>query len=76
MVDIMPIHAQQNPLWVMAYDDYPMDSIYAKQHWLTEAYENWYKFIFYHDAVYRMIQWDKEGKEMIEVLKRTKKRYI
>lgn len=76
MADIMPIHAQQNPLWVMAYDDYPMDSIYAKKHWLAEGYENDYKFIFYHDAIYRMIQWDKTGKKMINVLKRTKKRYI
>lgn len=76
MADIMPIHAQQNPLWVMAYDDYPMDTIYAKQAWLAEAYKNGYKFIFYHDVVYRMIQWDKEGKEMIATLKRSKKRYI
>lgn len=76
MADIFPIHPQQNPLWVMAYDDYPMDSIYAKQHWLAEAYENEYKIIFYHDVIYRMIQWDKEGKEIIDSMKRTKKRYI
>lgn len=76
MADIFPIYAQQNPLWVMAYDDYPMDSIYAKQHWLAEAYENEYKIIFYHDVIYRMIQWDKEGKEIIDSMKRTKKRYI
>lgn len=23
MADIMPTHAHQNPLWVLAYDDYP-----------------------------------------------------
>ncbi len=76
MADLMTVHAQKNPLWVTAYDDYPMDSIAAKQYWLAKAYENGYKFIFYHDAVYRMIQWDTEGKEMIDTMERSKKRYI
>lgn len=76
MGDIFAIHAQQNPLWVMAYDDYPMDTIEAKQKWLTEAYENSYKIIYYHDAKYRMLQWDKEGKKVIDYLKRSKKCYI
>jgi len=31
MADIMPTHAHQNPLWVLAYDDYPMTSIFAKE---------------------------------------------
>ena len=31
MADIMPTHAHQNPLWVMAYDDYPMTSVFAKE---------------------------------------------
>ena len=34
MADIMPTHAHQNVLWVMAYDDYPMNSIAAKEKWL------------------------------------------
>lgn len=76
MADIFPTHAHQNPLWVMAFDDYPMDSIAAKQHWMAEAYENGYQFIFYHDAVYRMIQWDEKGDDIVNSLKRSKKQYI
>ncbi|SFC63125.1 Glyoxylase, beta-lactamase superfamily II [Alkalibacterium subtropicum] len=72
MADIMASTAHQNPLWVMAYDDYPMDSIYAKQEWMQRAYQNNYKFIFYHDAYYRMIQWDEEGKEIVDMMKRSK----
>jgi len=72
MADIMASSAHQNPLWVMAYDDYPMDSVYAKESWMKEAYANDYKFIFYHDAYYRMIQWDSEGKEVVDCLKRSK----
>ncbi|MDZ7836337.1 MAG: MBL fold metallo-hydrolase [Alkalibacterium sp.] len=72
MADIMASSAHQNPLWVMAYDDYPMDSIYVKERWMKEAYANDYKFIFYHDAYYRMIQWDSEGKKVVACLKRSK----
>lgn len=72
MADIMASAAHQNPLWVMAYDDYPMDSIFAKEKWMKQAYKGHYKFIFYHDAYYRMIQWDETGKEVVDSLRRSK----
>ncbi len=76
MADIMPTHAHQNPLWVMAYDDYPMTSVFAKEKLMKEAFDNGYKFIFYHDAYYRMIQWDPTGKEIIDSVKRSKEARI
>ena len=76
MADIMPTHAHQNPLWVMAYDDYPMTSVFAKERIMKEALENGYKFIFYHDAYYRMVQWDTSGKEVVDSLKRSTKAEI
>ena len=69
MGDIMPTHAHQNPLWVLAYDDYPMDSIYAKERLMNEALENGYYFSFYHDAYYRLLQWSPDGKEIVESVK-------
>ncbi|MFD1207169.1 MULTISPECIES: MBL fold metallo-hydrolase [Sporosarcina] len=66
MGDIMPTHAHSNPLWVLAYDDYPMTSIFAKERLMKEALPNRYRFIFYHDAVYRLVQWDESGKEITE----------
>ena len=72
MADIMPTHAHQNPLWVMAYDDYPMTSVFTKERLMKEAYANGYRFIFYHDAYYRMVQWDAAGKEMVDSLRRSK----
>ncbi len=71
MADIMATTAHQNPLWVMAYDDYPMTSVFAKERIMKEALANGYKFIFYHDAYHRMIQWDATGKEVVESLKRS-----
>ncbi|WP_066292177.1 YtnP family quorum-quenching lactonase [Bacillus sp. FJAT-29937] len=61
MGDIMPTHAHQNVLWVLAYDDYPMDSIWAKEKWIQYGLENNAWFTFYHDAIYRAVKWDKDG---------------
>ncbi|HJH11137.1 MAG TPA: MBL fold metallo-hydrolase [Metalysinibacillus jejuensis] len=71
MGDIMPTHAHQNPLWVLAYDDYPMTSVFAKERLMKEALANGYWFSFYHDAYYRMIKWDATGKEVVDCLKRS-----
>lgn len=72
LADIMPTHAHQNPLWVLAYDDYPMTSVYAKEKWVNEALQNNYWFSFYHDAFYRMIRWSEDGKEIVEKVERTR----
>ena len=72
MADLMPTHAHSNPLWVLAYDDYPMDSIFAKEKLMKEALEGNYWFSFYHDAVYRLVKWDGSGKKIIECVKRSK----
>ncbi|WP_174729387.1 YtnP family quorum-quenching lactonase [Mesobacillus harenae] len=62
MADLMGTHAHQNPLWVMAYDDYPMDSIAAKQKWTEHGLKANAWFTFYHDAYYRAIRFDENGK--------------
>ncbi len=72
MADIMPTHAHQNPLWVLAFDDYPMASIFAKEKIMPEALANGYSFIFYHDALYRLVKWDETGKEMISKVERSR----
>ncbi|MFI8686056.1 MBL fold metallo-hydrolase [Rossellomorea sp. NPDC077527] len=69
MADIMPTHAHKNPLWVLAYDDYPMTSIGAKEKWITEAIEGEYWFLFYHDAEYRGIKWNRDGEIVDKVVR-------
>ena len=69
MADIMPTQAHSNPLWVLAFDDYPMTSIFAKEKLMKEALAGSYRFIFYHDAYYRLVRWDTSGKEIIESIK-------
>ncbi|MBE1554352.1 YtnP family quorum-quenching lactonase [Sporosarcina limicola] len=72
MGDIMPTHAHSNPLWVLAYDDYPMTSIFMKEKLMKKALPEGYKFIFYHDAFYRLVQWDESGKEIVDSVKRSR----
>jgi glyoxylase-like metal-dependent hydrolase (beta-lactamase superfamily II) len=69
MADLMPTHAHRNPLWVLAYDDYPMTSIFAKEKYIPYAIENQSWFIFYHDAYYRALKWDQAG-NIIDEIKR------
>jgi glyoxylase-like metal-dependent hydrolase (beta-lactamase superfamily II) len=72
MGDLMPTHAHSNPLWVLAYDDYPMDSIFAKEKLMEEGLGGNYWFSFYHDAVYRLVKWDESGKKIVECVKKSK----
>ncbi|WNC13176.1 MBL fold metallo-hydrolase [Brevibacillus brevis] len=67
LADIMPTHAHQNPLWVMAYDDYPMTSIFAKEKWIKGGIAQGASFTFYHDAIYRVVKWNEQG-EIVEHL--------
>jgi glyoxylase-like metal-dependent hydrolase (beta-lactamase superfamily II) len=71
MADLMATHAHQNVLWVMAYDDYPMDSIAAKEKWFPYGVENNAWFTFYHDAFYRAVKWGENG-QIAESIKREK----
>jgi glyoxylase-like metal-dependent hydrolase (beta-lactamase superfamily II) len=70
MADLMPTHAHQPVLWVMAYDDYPMDSIAAKEKWVPYALGRNAWFTFYHDAFYRAVKWGADGEKIVESIKR------
>jgi glyoxylase-like metal-dependent hydrolase (beta-lactamase superfamily II) len=71
LADLLPTHAHYNPLWVMAYDDYPMTSIAQKQQWLQYGGEHNAWFSFYHDAYYRAVKWNDKG-EIVRKLERTR----
>ncbi|HLR72633.1 MAG TPA: MBL fold metallo-hydrolase [Pseudogracilibacillus sp.] len=67
MADIMATHGHQNKLWVMAYDDYPVTSIHAKDKWMDYGYERKAWYTFYHDAYYRALKFDEDGKVTDEI---------
>lgn len=67
MADLMPTHGHQPVLWAMAYDDYPVTSVLQKEKWMGYGYERNAWYTFYHDAYYRALQFDINGKIINEV---------
>ncbi len=64
MADILLSFVHVNPLWVGGVDDYPLDSISAKQELMDEALKNNYSFLFYHDPFYRVVRYTDDGKNI------------
>lgn len=62
--DILMSFVHASPLWVGGVDDYPLDSISAKQSLMEEALENNFAFLFYHDPFYRVIRYTEDGKNI------------
>lgn len=60
--DLLPTHAHANPLWVMAYDNFPMESIAAKEQWMKQGVAEGVWFTFYHDAFMTACKYDDAGK--------------
>ncbi len=60
--DLYPTHAHTNPLWIMAYDNFPLDVIERKEEYLKhyQAQNSW--FSFYHDPSVKACKLDEEGK--------------
>ncbi|MBB6452158.1 glyoxylase-like metal-dependent hydrolase (beta-lactamase superfamily II) [Salirhabdus euzebyi] len=75
MADIMPTHAHQNKLWVLAYDDFPVTSVHQKEKLMNWGYSKRAWFTFYHDAYYRAILFDEKG-EVEKSVKRERYEYI
>ncbi|MEH6944044.1 YtnP family quorum-quenching lactonase [Bacillus sp. JJ722] len=71
MGDIMATHAHANVLWVMAYDDYPMNSVYQKQAWMDYGLKRDAIYTFYHDSLYRAVKFSRDGKEIVYSLERS-----
>lgn len=61
LADIVPTHAHLNPLWVTAYDNFPLQSVEEKTWWLAKVREERAWLLFYHDFVHAAIQLDTDG---------------
>ena len=47
--DLLPMPAYSNPLWITAYDNFPLDSVGAKEQFLGQALGKDAWLLFYHD---------------------------
>ena len=64
LADLLPTHAHANPLWVMAYDNYPLDAIAQKEQWIKYGVGKSAWFTFYHDAFMSACKYDDKGTVM------------
>lgn len=62
MGDLYPTHFHANPLWVMAYDNFPLEVINRKIEYFSEysGQNSW--FTFYHDPFVRACRLDRGHK--------------
>lgn len=61
LADLLPTHAHFNPLWVMAYDNFPLESITQKEIWEDYGVREHAWFTFYHDPFMNACRFDKRG---------------
>ena len=74
--DNMPMNFHNKSVYVTGLDDYPMDTIAAKQHWFEEGIKRGDAFFFYHDAYYTFVKWDSTGKQIIDCQRRSTPAYL
>jgi len=59
--DLFPTHAHSNPLWIMAYDNFPLEVIDRKEEYFRHYQELDSWFTFYHDPQVKACKLDKQG---------------
>jgi glyoxylase-like metal-dependent hydrolase (beta-lactamase superfamily II) len=59
--DLMPTHAHANPLWIMAYDNFPLEVISQKEHLIAQNQDRGCWFTFYHDDFMNFGKMDEQG---------------
>ncbi len=59
--DLCPTHAHLNPLWVMAYDNFPLEVIDRKEYYLRKYRNQKSWFTFYHDPFVKACRLSPDG---------------
>ena len=69
LADLLPMHTHFKPLWIMAYDNFPLDTIRQKEVFEKAAIEENAWFVFYHDPFIPACKFDEDGNitEKLEV---------
>lgn len=59
--DLFPTHAHSNPLWIMAYDNFPLEVIDRKEEYFNhyQQLDSW--FTFYHDPQVKACKLDEHN---------------
>ncbi len=60
--DLFPTRAHLNPLWVMAYDNFPLEVIERKKKLIHQGMRDQAWFLFYHDPFCEACKFGTDGK--------------
>jgi glyoxylase-like metal-dependent hydrolase (beta-lactamase superfamily II) len=61
MADLLPTHIHFNPLWIMAYDNFPLDAIRQKEAIEKQGVQEGAWFTFYHDPFMQACRFSEDG---------------
>ncbi|MDX1776325.1 MAG: MBL fold metallo-hydrolase [Desulfobulbales bacterium] len=61
LADLLPTHVHYNPLWIMAYDNFPLDVIALKEKYEIKGIRESAWFTFYHDPALFVCKFDIQG---------------
>ena len=61
LADLLPTHVHFNPLWIMAYDNFPLAVVELKEELETRALQENAWFTFYHDPFLHACRFDEHG---------------
>ena len=64
MADLLPTHIHSHPLWIMAYDNFPLEVIDLKEKLMPGYIKKGAWFTFYHDIFMKACRFDERGKVM------------
>ena len=67
LADLLPTHVHFNPLWIMAYDNFPMDAIALKEKYELKGLQEKAWFTFYHDPAMYACKFDAQGKVIKQI---------
>ncbi|MEB3197638.1 MAG: MBL fold metallo-hydrolase [Candidatus Sericytochromatia bacterium] len=68
MGDLMPTRHHLHPLWVMAYDNFPLTSIEQRTHWLKKISAGGWHLLFYHDTEWGACRLSENGQALDPVV--------
>ncbi|MDW7771520.1 MAG: MBL fold metallo-hydrolase [Desulfobulbaceae bacterium] len=61
MGDVLPTHTHTNPLWIMAYDNFPLEIIERKENLIPHYIQQGCWFTFYHDPFMKACRLNEKG---------------
>lgn len=71
LADLLPTHVHFNPLWIMAYDNFPLEAIELKEKYEAMGIKENAWFTFYHDPSMYACKFNSKGEVVKKIARKT-----